>query len=205
MKATIFEYQKERFAIIEEKYHQNDLLNIFKVDYLIFLEKRFYYDYEIKTYNQQGECFCLSALAVVSLYKKNERLQILYHQKNYEIFRNEKSTYLVIDAPKILNKYKSLAKHNCYFINFNELYYLVSPFKLEDKEYQIIKKKRCFDKVLVLEENENEDKLTFLIIKEYLENLLNLEREKELNMKVFFQKNLVIEIKDVIYLYKGFR
>lgn len=206
MKVTILEYQNERFAVIEEKYQPNDLLNIFKVDYLIFMEKKFYYDYKITTFNQNGECFCLSSLAIVSAYKKNERLQILYNQKSYEIFRNEKSTYLVIDAPLILNKYKSLEKYNCYFINFNGFYYLVSPYKLEDKEYKDIKKKRCFDKILVLNDMyANEDVSTYLIIKEYLENLWNLQREKKLNMKVFFQKNLVIEIKDVNFLYRGFR
>lgn len=202
MKATVFEYRNQRYAIIEEPIKTLENIKVLKVDYLVSILPAFCDDYEVKTYNKDGECFSLSSLGLILKYKDKQRLRLLHNSSSYEIFKHQKNTYLMIGAPKVLNKYK-VNKKELYLISFDNKIYLWSLFSLTDKEISIFRKRKPFDYYIDYSDKTIET-LHTSIINTYLIELLNLPFDKQLNIKCFFNRNLLVEIEDIKYLFKGY-
>ena len=200
MKVVVYEYKNQRYAIIEEPIKTLDILSLLKVDYLVSLLPKFYNDYEVITYNKDGECFCLSSLGLILKYKNKQRLRLMHNNNSYEIFKNQKNTYLLIGAPKVLNKYKVNNKE-LYLISFDNKIYLCSFSSLTSREISIFKKRKSFNHYINLNDNKN-DNLQNAIIYTYLSELLNLPCDNPLNIKCIFNRNLLVEIENIKYLFK---
>ncbi|MBE6124408.1 MAG: hypothetical protein E7184_02550 [Erysipelotrichaceae bacterium] len=194
MKIEVYEFLGKRYGISENQKIKIEVIDLLKIDYLIILEKSFYADFKVKTFDNRGTCECLSALAVISVYKKTNRLILQYNNVNYEIFEKDGNNYLILDKPKIMYRYKDnylICFYNCYYwICFNN-------YLRKDK------KKR---KYIILDKENNiiscDDFYLGLILKEYLLDLKTVNYIKKISCKDSFNRNLLVKLESVNYLYK---